>query len=436
MLLGKQTSSGKTHIIIPVVDTINLDQKTLIDKTQFYCQATNIDLDVVGTEVWADACQTYKLYVKKDFYLKCASKSYNIFSLIDSYFIDTIIISSSKDISFNYSRTAKIPHAKYKLVCQALINWFSAANWWWQVFPENRVGIISLTETERVALSKYPRIAKDGQIAITIQGLCSRITKLIQHIMSNSKNNNYLANYTNTSSNTNGNTSANDTGTNIWLRACNPQVSVRHGAKMLAKLDTKLLAIDILDYLVYQTGFKQLCRPEYQGSADFLLFNLPQPISELCLSCFIRGNKLIGLSKTDLSKGHIARLSNLVSIHAQRIIEWITMMWQQLITPNSSYTSLEYEDVVLTIELIPNSRANNYLLGHFKTPEDITVEDIVVDDIVVDNIQLDNIQLWNIEMGYGAWTMTGSKLFTWAELELLTGQPPVIKLIANNKKPK
>ena len=68
MLLANQHSSGKTHIIIPVVDNTNLDQKNLIDKTPFYFQPTNMGLDVVRTEVWVDACQTYNLYVKKDFY--------------------------------------------------------------------------------------------------------------------------------------------------------------------------------------------------------------------------------------------------------------------------------------------------------------------------------------------------------------------------------
>lgn len=406
MLLGNYNSIGKTYIIIPVVDTVNLDQKNLIDKTPFYCHPTNMGLDVVRTEVWADTCQTYNLYVKKDLYIKCASKSYNIFSLIDSYFIDTIVISSNKDISFNYSKTAKIPQAKYKLVLQALINWFSAANWWWQVFPDNRVGIISLTESERAAMSEYPRTVKGGKISITIQGLCSRITALIQHISSSSQ--------PHTSS---------DTGVNIWLRVCNPQVSVRPGAKLATKPDAKSLAVDILDYLVYQTGFKQVCRQEYQGPADFLLFNLPQPISELCLSCFIRGNKLVGISQTDLSKGYTARLTKLVSSRAQQIIEWITVKWQQLIAPNSSNTRLEYEDVVLTIELVsppPPGRETKYLSGQLDEIADTVLEDI---------------RLWDIEMGYGSWTATGSKLFTWAELELLTGQPPVIKLMADNRNP-
>ena len=409
MLLGNQNSSDRTYIIIPVVDTTNLDQKNLIDKTPFYCQPINTGLDFVGTEVWADACQTYNLYVKRDFYLKCASKSYNIFSLIDSYFIDTIVISANKDISFNYSKTTKIPVTKYKLVCQALINWFSAANWWWQVFPDNRVGIISLTESERAALSEYPRTVKGGQIPVTLQGLCSRIIALIQHICSSSQPN-----------------TCSDTGLNIWLRVCNSQVSVRAGAKLAAKPDAKSLAVGILDYLVYQTGFIQLCKQEYQGPADFLLFNLPQPISELCLSCFIRGNKLLGLSQTDLSKGYTARLTNLVSSRAQQIIEWINVKWQQLIAPNSqnsSNTRLEYEDVVLTIELVSPSLPSSetkYISGKHEEIADIVLEDI---------------RLWNIQMGYGSWTTTGSKLFTWAELELLTGKPPVIKLMANNKNP-
>jgi hypothetical protein len=423
MLLGNYNSSGKTHIIIPVVDTVNLDQKNLIDNTPFYCHPTNTGLDVVRTEIWADSCQTYNLYVKRDFYLKCASKSYNIFSLIDSYFIDTIVISSTKDISFNYSKAAKIPQAKYKLVCQALINWFSAANWWWQVFPDNRVGIISLTESECTAMSEYPRTVKGGQIPVVLQGLCSRITALIQHISSSSQPNTNPASYANTGTNT---------SSNIWLRMCNSQVSVRPGAKLATKPDAKSLAVDILDYLVYQTGFKQLCRQEYQGPADFLLFNLPQPISELCLSCFIRGNKLIGISQTDLSEGYTARLTNLVSSCAQQIIEWINVMWQQLIAldrpdrlnrSNSSNTILEYEDVVLTIELVsppPPSGETKYLSGQLEEIADTVLEDI---------------RLWNIEMGYGSWTTTGSKLFTWAELELLTGQPPVIKLIAKNRNP-
>ena len=62
--------------------------------------------------------------------------------------------------------------------------------------------------------------------------------------------------------------------------------------------------------------------------------------------------------------------------------------------------------MVLTIELVA--------VPSFETPRQELIQ---------------RIQIWNIEMGYGAWTQTGSKLFTWAELELLTGTPPVIKLI-------
>ena len=131
-----------------------------------------------------------------------------------------------------------------------------------------------------------------------------------------------------------------------------------------------------------------------------------------------------------LSKGYTARLSNLVSSHSRQIIEWITGTWQQLIAPNSSNTRLEYEDVVLTIELVspppPPSSVTKYLTRQIEEIAGISVEDIWLWDI----------RLWDIEIGYGAWTMTGSKLFTWAELELLTGQPPVIKLMANTAYPR
>ena len=370
-------------VIIPVVDNSNLDQKNLIDKTPFYCQPINTGLDCVKTEVWADACQTYNLYVKQDFYLKCAGKSYNIFSLIDSYFIDTIVISSNKDISFNYSMTAKIPVSKYKLVYQALINWFSPVNWWRLVFPTDSVCIINLTTSERLAVSEYPRIPKDGQKEQVIHELCHRIDALIRHITTGETHN---------------------TKDGVWLRFCEPNLSVRPGAKLLPNPEyTRLSGRNVLDYLVAHTGFKQLCRQEYQGIPGFLLFNLPPAIPELCLSAFIRGNKLIGISQTDMVGGYSARLSKLVHSYPTQIIQWITNKWHELISHDGGH--LEYEDVVLTLELVPG------------------------------NEFLDEIRLWNIEMAYGAWAHTGSKLFTWAELDLLTGNPPVIKIITIQHKP-
>jgi hypothetical protein len=378
MLLANKHSSGKTHIIIPVVDNSNLDQKNLIDKTPFYCQPTNTSLDVVRTEVWADACQTYNLYVKKDFYRKCAGKSYNIFQLIDSYFTDTVIIPNSVDISFNYSLTSNIPMSKYKLVCQALTNWFSPINWWWLVFSPDRAGIINLTEAERFAVSDYPKLPRDGQTAQIIKELCQRIDALIRHIT----------------------IGLNSADSAVWLRFCEPNMSVRPGTKLgTNSTDVTLSGRDVLDYLTAHTGFKQLCRQEYQGIVGFLLLSLPPAIPELCLSAFIRGNKLIGISQTDLSSGYSAMLSGLIHSHATQIIQWINRKWQELISTDGS--RLEYEDVVLTIELVP------------------------------DREFLHEIRLWNIEMGYGAWAPTSSKLFTWAELDLLTGNPPVVKFITN-----
>ena len=365
----------KQYILIPVFDIINLDQHGLIDKTPFYFQPSMHNLDV-ETSVMVPGLQMYRLCVKRNFYRKCAGKSYDILQLIASYFTNIVIIPNSMDISFNYSLTAKVPISKYKLVCQALTNWFSPINWWWFVFSSDRAGIINLTEAERLAVKEYPRQHRDGQLAKIIDELCQRIDMLIKHIT----------------------IGLNPSDDGIWLRFFEPNVSIRPGTKLTANTaDGTLSGHDVLDYLTAHTGFKKLCRQEYQGIIGFLLLSLQPANNELCLSAFIRGNKLIGISQTNLSGGYSARLSGLIHSHATQIIQWINRKWQELIRKDGA--RLEYEDVVLTIELVP------------------------------DREFLHEIRLWNIEMGYGAWVPTGSKLFTWAELDLLTGDPPVIKII-------
>jgi hypothetical protein len=377
----------KTHIIIPMTDKTNLDQHGLIDNTPFYFQPANTNLDV-ETAVLAPELQTYRLCVKRNFYRKCAGKSYDIFQLIDSYFIETVILPSSTDISFNYSMTSKIPIPKYKLVLQALYNWFSAANWWWLIFPTERAGIISLKYEERLALYDYPKLVKCGRQEQVIAELCERIDDLIRYISYNHP-------------------TATNTGSNAWLRFCNPLVSIRPGSQLKPSRDIKLSGRDVLNYIIQHTGFKHLCLHEYQGYVDFLLINIPDAIQELCLSVFIRADKLIAISQTDLNMGYSARLSKLINTYAAQIIHLITLKWSGLISINGG--QLEYEDVVLTIELIPEASCT-------------------------DHESVSGIQVWNIEMGYGAWTQTSSKLFTWAELELLSGIPPVIKLISKPAK--
>lgn len=382
----------KSYLIIPVSNIQNLDQHGIIDRSPFYFQPTipNIDPELL---LLNPDLQTYKLCVKRDFYKKCAGKSYNIFQLIDGYFTDIVLVSSSTDISFNYSMTTKVPIQKYKLVAQALVNWFSAANWWQLVFPKDKVGIISLNNDERRAVCSYSKLVKGGVQEQIINKLCARIDNLIKYIT--------LSRY----------------GINsippqkLWVKFCNPLVFIRPGSELKPSSDINNVCsgYDIFNYLIQHTGLKQICSQEYQGYVDFLLFNLPPANRELCLSVFIRDNKLIGFSQTDLSSGCSSRLSQIVNHNAEQLIQVTDKKWQGLInnSDNSIYKLIEYEDVVLTIELIP--------VPSFETPGLELIE---------------GIQIWNIEMGYGAWTQTGSKLFTWAELELLTGTPPVIKLIS------
>lgn len=383
----------KTHIIIPIIDKSNLDQYGLIDKTPFYFQPTNTSIDsefiVLNPEL-----QTYKLCVKRNFYSKCANKSYNIFKLIDSYFVETVIISSSTDISFNYSMTSKIPITKYKLVLQALNNWFSIANWWQLIFPIEKVGMITLKNEEIHALREYPNLVKNGRQEYIIKELYKRIDNLIHYICAGSDNN--------------------DTS-KLWIKISVPQVSIRPGSVLKANNNSsnfKISGKDVIDYLIQHTGLKKLCSYEYQGYIDILLFNLPPPNTELCISAFIRTNKLIAISQSELSIGYSSRLTKIINSYAAQIINMINSKWQKLISINGG--KLEYEDVVLTIELILSS------VNHENKSTTISV----------DNNELREIKIWNIEMGYGAWTLTGSKLFTWAELELLSGIPPVIKLIS------
>lgn len=390
----------KTHIIIPVTRIINLDQKEILDKTPFFFQPTNNTLDI-EIAVLAPELQTYRLCVKRDFYKKCVNKSYNIFHLIDGYFTDIVIISSTIDISFNYSMTSKIPQHKYKLVIQALINWFSPANWWWMVYPPNSVGIICLTEDERYAFREYPNIIKGGLLEQIIKKLCKRIENLINYISINPQNTN------NTTAHTINHTT--DHNLNFWIKFCNPMVSIHPGSKIQPSTKSLLSGKDILNYLLQHTEFKKLCIQEYQGPANFLLFNMTPANPELCLSVFIRANKIIGFSQTNLHIGYIARLDKLITSYATQIINMTNIKWQELISNHDNQNNLlvEYEDVVLTIELLTEmTNVNN------------------------SELFINSIRIWDIEMGYGAWTNTGSKLFTWAELELLSGIPPVIKLIA------
>jgi len=221
-----------------MTDKTNLDQHGLIDKTPFYFQPANTNLDV-ETTVLSPELQTYRLFVKRNFYRKCAGKSYDIFQLIDSYFIETVILPSSTDISFNYSMTAKIPVTKYKLVLQALINWFSAANWWWLVFPSDKTGIITLKDEERLALCDYPRLVKGGRQEQVITELCKRIDDLIKYIGYNHQ-------------------TATNTSSCLWLRFCNPYVSIRPGSQLKPTMDAKLSGRDVLNYITQHTGFKQL----------------------------------------------------------------------------------------------------------------------------------------------------------------------------------
>ena len=390
----------KSYLIIPVSNIQNLDQHGLIDRTPFYFQPTITNIDPEFLLLNPDL-QTYKLCVKRDFYKKCASKSYNIFQLIDGYFTDIIIISSSTDISFNYSMTSKVPYQKYKLVAQAFVNWFSAANWWHAVFPKDKVGIICLTDAERQAVCSYPKMAKGGAQEQIISKLCARINNLIKYITRATTDPSSTHQLTKLQQNT---------PPRLWVKFCNSLVSIRPGSELKPSADTNNVCsgYDIFNYLIQHTGLKQICSQKYQGYVDFLLFNLPPANPELCLSVFIRDNKLIGFSQTDLKMGYSARLSQIVNHNAEQLIQLTYQKWQGLInnSGNSIHKLIEYEDVVLTIELIP--------VPSFETPG-------------LELIQ--GIQIWNIEMGYGAWTQTGSKLFTWAELELLTGTPPVIKLI-------
>jgi len=392
-----------SYLIIPVSNIQNLDQHGLIDRTPFYFQPTitNIDPDFL---LLNPELQTYKLYVKHDFYKKCTSKSYNIFQLINSYFTDIIPISSSANISFNYSMTSKVPMQKYKLVIQALVNWFSASNWWQLVFPKDKVSIISLTDAECQAVCSYPKFLKGGAQEQIIVKLCARIDNLIKYITKDSANPstaNQLTNHQLTNPH------------RLWIKFCNSLVNIRPGVEIMSSTENSNICsgYDIFNYLIQHTGLKQICSQEYQGYVDFLLFNLPPANPELCLSVFIRDNKLIGFSQTDLSVGYSARLSQIVNHNAEQLIELTHQIWQGLInnTGNSIYKLIEYEDVVLTLELI--------LVSSFEPPGLELIK---------------GIQIWNIEMGYGAWTQTGSKLFTWAELELLTGTPPVIKLIGSS----
>jgi hypothetical protein len=407
----------KSYLIIQVSNIQNLDQHGLIDRAPFYFQPTiinnNIDPELL---LLNPDLQTYKLCVKRNFYKKWASKSNNIFGLIDSYFTDIIIISSSTDISFNYSMTSKVPIQKYKLVAQAFVNWFSAANWWQSVFPVDKVGIICLTAEERRAVYSYPKFAKGGAQEQIIIKMCARIDNLIKYITRNSPNPSAINQL---------NKPQADNPSKLCVKFCNSLVNIRPGSELKPSTDTNNVCsgYDVFNYLIQHTGFKKICSQEYQGYVDFLLFNLPPANPELCLSVFIRDNKLIGFSQTDLKMGYSARLSQIITYCAEQLIiltntKWQGLInntgqltntkWQELInnTGNSSNKLIEYEDVVLTIELIPIPSTEN--------PE-------------LELIQ--GIQIWNIEMGYGAWTQTGSKLFTWAELELITGTPPVIKIM-------
>ncbi len=384
----------KTHIIIPITDKSNLDQYGLIDKTPFYFQPTNTSIDsefiLLNPEL-----QTYKLCVKRNFYSKCANKSYNIFKLIDSYFVETVIISSSTDISFNYSMTSKIPIAKYKLVLQALINWFSVANWWHLFFPIDKVGMITLKAEEIQALREYPNLIKNGRQAYIIKGLYDRIDNLIHYICAS--------------------VDGFDTD-KLWIKISDPQVSIRPGSVLKSNNNSDTLKVsgkDVIYYLIQHTGLKKICSYEYQGYIDILLINLPPPDPELCISAFIRSNKLIAISQSDLNIGYSSRLTKIINSHANLLINMINSKWQKLISIDGG--KLEYEDIVLTIELII-SNVNN----HETKSAPISVE----------TYELCDIKIWNIEMGYGAWTLTSSKLFTWAELELLSGIPPVIKVLS------
>lgn len=394
---NKKMENRKSYLIIPVSNIQNLDQHGLIDRTPFYFQPTNIDPELL---LLNPDLQTYKLCVKRDFYRKCAGKSYNIFQLIYGYFTDIVLVSSSTDISFNYSMTTKVPIQKYKLVAQALVNWFSASNWWELVFPKDKVGIICLNDDERRAVCSYPKLVKGGAQEQIINKLCARIDNLIKYITRSSVNPSLANQLTKPSPNN---------PHRLWIKFCNSLVSIRTGSELKPSTDTNndWSGYDVLNYLLQHTGLKQICSQEYQGYVDFLLFNLPPANPELCLSVFIRGNKLIGFSQSDLGVGYSARLSQIVNYNADQLIQITTQKWQELICNRENGNILvEYEDVVLTIELVP-------VPSFEKSGLEIIQE----------------IQIWNIEMGYGAWTQTGSKLFTWAELELLTGTPPVIKLI-------
>jgi len=399
----------KSFLIIPVSNIQNLDQRGIIDRTPFYFQPTMTDIDPELLLLNPDL-QTYKLCVKRNFYRKCATKSYNIFQLIDGYFTDIVLVASSADISFNYSMTSKIPIQKYKLVAQALVNWFSAANWWHAVFPADKVGLICLTDDERRAVCSYPKLAKGGAQEQLIIKLCARIDNLIKCITCSTTT------ATNTSLGNQLTKSQSDTSqlAPLWVKFCNSLVNIRPGSEIMPSANNNFCSgYDVFNYLIQHTGLKQICNQEYQGYVDFLLINLPPANPELCLSVFIRDNKLIGFSQTDLAAGYSARLSQIVNHCAEQLIQMTTAKWQGLITDKQNGNMLvEYEDVVLTIELIPSLVNSN---SSENTKQEIEL--------------LQGILIWNIEMGYGAWTQTGSKLFTWAELELLTGTPPVIKIM-------
>jgi hypothetical protein len=397
----------KTHILISIANITNLDQHGIIDKTPFYFQPTNPGSDS-ELALLCPELQTYRVCVKRNFYYKCAGKSYDIFKLIESNFTDIIILSQSIDISFNYSMTAKIPKQKYKLVMQALINWFSPSNWWQFVYPAiDKIGVICLTNDERHAINIYPKIVFDGLHEKILTGLCRRIDNIIQSItkprteIHNTNINKHIG-YPTTNA------------PELWIKFGDRHVSIRSDAKLKPSTPNDFITgKDVIHYLIANTGFKKLCRYEYQGFAEFLIFNTPQPDIKLCLSAFIRDNKLIAVSQTDLAGGYSARLAELITYHAAHIIQLITNKWQKLISPDGG--NLEYKDVVLTVELIQLTDQQSSIITELQNP-------------------VPDIQIWDIEMGYGAWTSTRSKLFTWAELELLTGSPPVIKLMSQDTK--